>query len=104
MAVPHHMACGKRQDLEHEHLKAVFVEVNHQRGKGDMPILTGGSPGRRIYFGPTAKTILCSADPMEVIQLNSLCTLERALVLCILTYCLKDLTYPSSFAQILGLV
>ncbi|XP_042145263.1 uncharacterized protein LOC121835306 [Ixodes scapularis] len=33
VAIPCHMTCRKRQDLEHEHPEAVFVEVNHHQGK-----------------------------------------------------------------------
>ncbi|KAG0423078.1 hypothetical protein HPB47_001131 [Ixodes persulcatus] len=43
VAVPRHMTCRRRQDLEHEHLEAVFVEVNHHRGKSTSYDLLGDS-------------------------------------------------------------
>nr|XP_054921497.1 uncharacterized protein LOC126520396 [Dermacentor andersoni] len=59
-------------------------------------------PGPRILWTESSKSIYCTEG--EVVILRKESKLEEALTLCLAVYYIKDLTYPSAFAQTLGLV
>ncbi|XP_049524555.1 uncharacterized protein LOC125946108 isoform X2 [Dermacentor silvarum] len=60
------------------------------------------SPGPTIVWSTSTKAIFCAED--ELVSLKDDCMLEKALLLCLTVYYVKDITYPSAFAQTLGLV
>lgn len=64
------------------------------------PVVT---PGPKVFYGMTEKCIYCGSDD-EVVQLKPDCTLERALILCLTVYYVKELWYPADFGQLLGLM
>ncbi|XP_064472845.1 uncharacterized protein LOC135387669 [Ornithodoros turicata] len=60
-------------------------------------------PGPTMYFYVSDKSLYCGREG-EVIRLNSSCTLEKALVLCLVVYYVKDWSYPMAYGQLLLLL
>ncbi|KAL1483292.1 hypothetical protein MTO96_033290 [Rhipicephalus appendiculatus] len=82
---------------------------NYLRGThAKYSVITGylsdvhGSPGPVIVWSSATKLIFCAED--EHVTLSDECTLEKALLLCLTVYYIKDVTYPPAFAQTLGLI
>lgn len=61
-----------------------------------------GSPRPMIVSSWATKLIFCAEDKRVTVKDD--CMLEKALFLCLTVYYIKDVTYPSAFAQTLGLI
>lgn len=61
-----------------------------------------GLPGPMIVWSSATKLIFCAED--ERVTLKDDCTLEKTVFLCLTVHYIKDVTYPSAFAQTLGLI
>ncbi|XP_040360705.1 uncharacterized protein LOC121048438 [Ixodes scapularis] len=95
--------CNRQMDfaeiddyLRGRHAKCALITLS------DVSAEDTASPGPRIFWGISTKIVSCGG-PGEIIKLND-ATLEKALLLCLTVYYVKDITYPSAFAQTLGLV
>ncbi|XP_064456294.1 uncharacterized protein LOC135367107 [Ornithodoros turicata] len=88
---------------------ATFVDLDsHLRPRGcryQLISLEGGTavPGPMVVYG-TDKLIRCGGTPEQKLRLTETTALEEALILCLGVYYMKSLTYPSAFAQLLGLL
>lgn len=59
--------------------------------------------GPCIVWGDV-KELVCGKEPSETMKLQPNTSLEKALVLCLCVYYVKDLAYPAAFGQLLGFV
>ena len=59
------------------------------------------TPGAKIFFAEEQRVLYVSTE--DTIVLSKDCTLEKACVLCLGIYYVKNMSYPSSFGMTLAL-
>ncbi|XP_042148341.1 uncharacterized protein LOC121048226 [Ixodes scapularis] len=68
----------------------------------DVPTVERGCPGPKAFLGSKTKGILCPGSSPQVVNLPSTCSDLKASVLLLGVYYILNLSYPSSYGQLLG--